>query len=431
MERLRRALVFSWIVAVLLTSVLVIGYVLWGGAAQDRPNRAQVSGTLLAAAVIVPPAILWVWRRLHRTVANSATRQQVEAAADLLAMRTFTTWSQEAVQRGIQAPAPVKVRWHWAPDDVALRRDDLVTSPSLPTDPGPLPPAAGNPSATEQALTSGVVTRLHDELYGRLNHGRLALIGGAGAGKTGAMILLLLEALQRRQRAPDAARVDIPVPVWLTLGSWEAAPQTLRDWVMSTLNRDHPYLRASEFGPDAVAQLFDAGHIALFLDGLDEMPDATRGAALDRLTAEVGGRRAVLTSRPAEFRGTLQTGRQRPYTAVIELRPVHPPAAAEYLLEGHIGQARQGWKHVADHLLAQPDGILAQTLNTPLTLSLARSAYKGSDPGALLISQLSDEQSLQVNLLDEALVAAYPDPGERTHALYWLGWLDEGPPQSS
>jgi hypothetical protein len=43
------------------------------------------------------------------------------------------------------------------------------------------------------------------------------------------MILLLLEALRRRQRAPDAAGVDIPVLVWLTLGSWEAAPQTPQD----------------------------------------------------------------------------------------------------------------------------------------------------------------------------------------------------------
>jgi hypothetical protein len=28
-----------------------------------------------------------------------------------------------------------------------------------------------------------------------------------------------------------------------------------------------------------------------------------------------------------------------------------------------------------------------------------------------------------VHLLDHILVAAYPDPGERAHASYWLGWL--------
>ena len=44
------------------------------------------------------------------------------------------------------------------------------------------------------------MTRLHDEVYARLPHGRLALTGGPGAGKTGPMILLLLAALDWRAR---------------------------------------------------------------------------------------------------------------------------------------------------------------------------------------------------------------------------------------
>ena len=234
-------------------------------------------------------------------------------------------------------------------------------------------------------LNSGLVTRLHDEVYARLHHGRLVLIGGPGAGKTGAMILLLLEALRYRQRMPETARTDVPVPVWLTLGSWDPSVQGLRDWVTATISRDHPYLRATDFGPNAVAQLFDTGRIALFLDGLDEMPDTLRSKAVERLTAEAAGRRVVITSRPDEFRETIDLGRrQLPYTAVIELRPVGSRAAAGYLLEGQIGAARQAWQPVADHLLAHPDGVLARTLNTPLTLSLARAAYTSDDPRGLL-----------------------------------------------
>ena len=168
----------------------------------------------------------------------------------------------------------------------------------------------------------------------------------------------------------------MPVPVWLTLGSWDPSLQGLREWVTATISRDHPYLRATDFGPNAAAQLFDTGRIALFLDGLDEMPDMLRSKAVERLTAEAAGRRLVITSRPDEFRETIDLGRrQLPYTAVIELRPVAPKAAAGYLLEGQIGAARQAWQSVADHVLADPDGVLARTLNTPLTLSLARAAY--------------------------------------------------------
>jgi hypothetical protein len=268
------------------------------------------------------------------------------------------------------------------------------------------------------------VARLHDEVYARLQHGRLVLIGGPGAGKTAAMILLLLEALRYRHRMPDTVRTDVPVPVWLTLGSWDPNAQRLRDWVAATMSRDHPYLRATDFGPNAIAQLFDTGRIALFLDGLDEMPDTLRSKAVERLTAEAAGRRLVITSRPDEFRETIDLGRrQLPYTAVIELAPVRPRAAAEYLLEGQIGAARQTWQSVADHLLANPDGVLARTLNTPLTLSLARADYMSEDPRGLLTRTLADEHELRVHLLDQILIAAYPDPGKRAHATYWLGWL--------
>jgi hypothetical protein len=214
------------------------------------------------------------------------------------------------------------------------------------------------------------------------------------------------------------------VPVWLTLGSWNPRSESLGGWVTATINRDHPYLRATDFGPNAAAQLFDTGRIALFLDGLDEMPDLLRSKAVERLTAETAGRRVVITSRPDEFRETIDLGRrQLPYTAVIELTPVRPRAAAEYLLEGQIGAARHTWQSVADHLLANPDGVLARTLNTPLTLSLARAAYMSEDPRGLLTRTTADEHELRIHLLDQILIAAYPDPGERAHATRWLGWL--------
>jgi hypothetical protein len=419
-----RALVWSWVLLVGLVAACVIGYVLWGGSAADMPTRAPVSGILLAAVLIVPPVVARGWRRRHRAVAGTSTRGEVDAAADRLAEQSLESWSRQVVQRGIQAPAPVRVRWRWAAEAIALPRQELTAAPPLPTDPGPLPSSTDDPPRAGQVLNSGLVTRLHDEVYARLSHGRLVLIGGPGAGKTAAMILLLLEALRYRQRIPETARTDVPVPVWLTLGSWDPSVQGLRDWVTATMSRDHPYLRATDFGPNVAAQLFDTGRIALFLDGLDEMPDTLRSKAVERLTAEAAGHRVVVTNRPDEFRETIDLGRrQLPYTAVIELAPVRARAAAEYLLEGQIGAARQTWQSVADHLLAHPDGVLARTLNTPLTLSLARTDYASEDPRGLLTRTLANEHELRVHLLDQILIAAYPEPGERAHATYWLGWL--------
>jgi hypothetical protein len=82
---------------------------------------------------------------------------------------------------------------------------------------------------------------LHDEVYARLRQGRLVLIGGPGAGKTGAMMLLLMmEALHQRDQMPGPERAGIPVPVWMTLGSWNPTTQGLREWVLATMARDYP-----------------------------------------------------------------------------------------------------------------------------------------------------------------------------------------------
>lgn len=60
-------------------------------------------------------------------------------------------------------------------------------------------------------------------------------------------------------------------------------------------------------------------------------------------------------------------------------------------------------------------------LNTPLTLSLARDAYRHADPRGL--TEFTDEQALRRHLIKRSLTVAYPDDRERDHATYWLGWI--------
>ena len=79
-----------------------------------------------------------------------------------------------------------------------------------------------------------------------------------------------------------------------------------------------------DLGLDAVNQMFDSGRLALFVDGLDEMPTTYRDRALERLTTEAAGLRVTLSSRPDEYRALLDTGRPMPLTAVVGLRPRQP-----------------------------------------------------------------------------------------------------------
>ena len=355
-------------------------------------------------------------------------RSPLHAAADQLAEVTRSTWSLEAKRRGIVTPAPATVRWQWGPAEIATSLAEVRTAEVRGAIPRPLPsptPAQETPPAQDAGpvlLGSGVVSRLHDEVYGRLPHGRLVLLGAAGAGKTGAMILLLLAALHHRNALPEEQRNQVPVPVWLTLGGWDPEQTPLLDWAAATMNRDHPYLRNSLNGPEAAATLLRAGDVALFLDGLDEMPPAVRGAALTRLDHEATGVRIVLTSRPDEYQQALGDGRLH-NAAVIQVRPVRPRAAGEYLIRDQIGTHRDQWMRVARHLRANPDGIAARALDNPLTLSLARSTYQHQDPAELIDpDRFPTVENLRATLIERVLTTAYPDQRQRAHATEWLSW---------
>ena len=287
----------------------------------------------------------------------------------------------------------------------------------------PAPPARAkpNPNPPGVLLDAGVVTRLHEDLYGNLPHGRLVLLGGPGAGKAGAMILLLLAALDHRHRMPEAQRGE--VPVWLTLGGWDPTTQTLHQWAAATIYRDHPYLRAPDYGPDAAGELLRAGRVALFLDGLDEMAPAAQGKALARVEQEGAGLRIALSSRPDEYRQAISEDRMH-NTAVIEIQPVDPEAARAYLLHDQIGSQHDGWAQLGDYLTDHPDSIAAHALNNPLTLSLARATYQNQDPTSLTdLAEFSTVAALREYLIDRILITAYPDERQRAHATRWLAWI--------
>jgi hypothetical protein len=384
-------------------------------------NRAFVATAIavvpLAWAALAATVAWWLRGRNAQAVGTTVT--QADAAAAWLARETAGRWRQEATARRIVTPAPASVRWRWAAAGLSVPLRDAAAVPAPGTGPAPLPDLAG----PGELLTTGVVTRLHDEVYARLRYGRLVLTGGPGAGKTAAMILLLLAALDRRGTLADGIRSQVPVPVWLTMGGWNPLSVPVADWVTGVLIRDYPALRAAQYGGDAAGTLLRSGRLALFLDGLDEMPPDLRAAAVRRLNDEGRNLRMVLTSRPDEYRAALEdSGLDN--GAVIELRPVRPEAAAAYLLRGQAGPARERWQRFADSLRANPGSVLAEALDNPLTLSLARDAYATDDPGVLAdAARFPTVKAITAHLIDQLLVTAYPDERHRAHAVHWLSWI--------
>jgi hypothetical protein len=269
------------VICVLVVLACALMWTFRGPAASNAVvGNANVIGGLAGLLALVAVLVPWLRGSAHRRVsAAPATAIQAQAAADYLAAEALQYWQVQAKDRRITTPSPVTVRWCWASDEVAVPAREL--------------------RPRTEVLTAGVVTQLREQLFDRLgaDQTRIVLLGEAGAGKTAAMLLLLIDILKHRSAgSPD------PVPIWLTLGGWNPTT-TLRDWAATTLNRDYPGLAAPEHGgPGTAVQLIRTGRVALFLDGLDEMPPAVQGAALDAIDRDATGLRVVVTSRPEQFR---------------------------------------------------------------------------------------------------------------------------------
>nr|WP_296070007.1 hypothetical protein [uncultured Actinoplanes sp.] len=374
-----------------LVLVLGLGGLAWMVLGPDAPGGLVGNANVLGGVAGVAGAVLAWWSlRPHRPAAEEDGQTVERLAAEVLRF-----WEGEAKARRITTPVPAAVQWHWATPDVAARPGEVQSD----------------------VLTTGVVTSLRTELYQRLRPpARLVVLGGPGSGKTTAMMLLLIDILQNR--APGSAQ---PVPVWLTLGGWNPETTSLLEWAGATLARD--YLGADprdRRGSQRGEQLLRARRVALFLDGLDELPYAQRIAALSAVDRETGTLQVVLTSRSAEYRQTVEATRLWS-TAVIEMLPVGPAHAAAFLLAEQLGPRRAAWQVVTEHMRAEPDSVVALTLSSPLALSLARDAYARANPARLL--DFPAAAQLRRHLLLRTLALAYPDPAEQAHAVHWLQWI--------
>ena len=211
--------------------------------------------------------------------------------------------------------------------------------------------------------------------------------------------------------------------MWLTLGEWDPDTTPLTEWATAAINRDYPALRAPDYGPDTVAELLRRGRITLFLDGLDETPAGVRAKALRRIEEEAIGIRVVLTSRPEEYRLAAHASHLS-NTAVIELRPVRAASAAAYLRITQSGANRLRWERLADYVEQNQESVIGRALNNPLMLSLARDAYSSRDPVVLSEpGRFDSADSVREHLIDQLLVAAYPDEQRRGEATAWLAWV--------
>ena len=312
-------------------------------------------------------------------------------------------WRREERLRRVQDPAPLPVRWTAADpllsDHVAnIRRSPDGTGGKLGLD-GVLPGAV--------------------EAFMAVPSHRLVVVGPPGAGKTVFAIRFTLDLLTRRKPGE-------PVPVIFGLHTWDPHEQSLQDWMAKRLTADYPALRnAVRSGRTIAAELVRRRLILPVLDGLDEIGEPLRGAALRALNMSLDyDAPVIVTCREADYRQIVATADVLTSAAVVQLLPLELTDLASYLPRtarkvpsGTGSSVTTKWDSVLERIRVDPaaPGVrtLMEVLRTPLMTSLARTVYSDTvaDPAVLLDGGFPGRQEIEDHLLDAFIPAAFASPG--------------------
>ncbi|MET7489021.1 NACHT domain-containing protein [Streptomyces sp. NPDC005538] len=271
--------------------------------------------------------------------------------------------------------------------EILLRRVRAVESEQLRQLGRPLHPPFSLASAR---VPLPVPDQTISAMFETLHNQRLVITGGPGTGKTTAARRLVAALLDRRTPG------DGPVPVLVSLASWDPASQSVEDWFASRIT--------DRYGVDEahVRTLIASRRLLPVLDGLDELPPSQRATAVPLLVRWLTGFPGyVLTCRTdahEEMADLLGSG----VGTTVTLLPLRAVDVTDQLREV---DARR-WEPVTRAIEGDPDGPLAEALSSPWLLSLAASGYDGPhprDPAELTDrTELSDATAIRQRILDTA-----------------------------
>jgi NACHT domain len=389
---------------------------------------------LVVAAVVVTilvdvPSLYLLYVPIWESRAASGPVDLADIA-DEFANAISEQWEKEAAVRGLNDPWPLPVSWVGADTSLADSWHLLVT---LATNGAgwPSPPSVGDWAAEPDELGGDGNNLLN--VLGRVPTRRLVVLGAPGAGKTTLMVRLVLDLLVRRASGD-------PVPVLVSLASWNPADQDLHAWLTTQLTADHPALEAAVPGigkNTRLGALLRAKLILPVLDGLDEIPTEVRGSAIGRINETLRpGEQLIVTCRTEQFEEAVRPPGGAVITvrgaAVVQLRPLTADAVSRYLRDAAGGQgSSERWDPVL--ALLGSEAPVGQALVTPLMVSLASTIYnprlgERADqlPDPAQLCKLSDRGAVEAQLFDGFIPAAYrirPGRWGARRARRWLAFL--------
>ncbi len=334
--------------------------------------------------------------KIGQLVGNLIVQADEEAQARrrrelrLLLDKVRRFWLEGVLAQALQGAALVNIGKQPAPDAVQGAWEDLMQVP-----------AADRPPLAEDVHI--------DQAFEKLDQAVL-ILDGAGSGKTTTLLALTDELSRQAQSDPQS-----PVPVVLHLASWAQHPRPLAEWILEEISLRYqiPRLTSQEW--------LQANHLALLLDGLDEVEAARRSECIEAINAfrkDHGLVPLVICSRMDEYEAS---GHKLRLAGALVLQPMTDAQVQAYL-------ESCGEPAAALRQAIQEDEDLRSEARNPAMLSIMRLAYQGVPPEALESEALDTLEERRQHAVQAYIQAQFDQPDRparfsRSQIEVWLGWL--------
>ncbi|WP_328665198.1 NACHT domain-containing protein [Streptomyces sp. NBC_00328] len=380
-------------------------------------------------------AVAWEAYKADRR--DAADSVQLAGIANDLARKVSQGWEAEAKVRGLDEDGSLTVSWQQAPAGLTEPWASIcAAAENWPT--------GGAPNRDEWAADSAGLggagaERITEVFSKQVPTHRLVVLGREGAGKS-----VLLVQLLRKLLALRGQNSEQPVPVLLSLASWNPVEEgDLFAWMDRRLSIDYELLGLAAPAPDGsisrARALLNDRRILPLLDGFDEIKQGFRMEALRRINAALlAGQGIVLACRTEDYQNALSyepaDSGTRPLplaqAAGIELQDLDVETVRAHLCAGASDDfLSQLWRPVMEEL-SDATRPVTLALRTPLMASLAADIYSirpgeavagRPSPVDLIIDPATGTPRTRAEVEDQLLAGFVPsayDPG-RPGATRW------------
>lgn len=241
----------------------------------------------------------------------------------------------------------------------------------------------------------------------------LLILGEPGAGKSTLLLQLAQRLVERAQQDKEQ-----PLPVVLSLSTWDVKRLSLQSWIIEQLSRTY----SGKIGRHLIQYWIQNEELLPLLDGLDELEMADRPACIQAINAyHERALPLVVCSRTAEYDSTAKEQPLALHSAVV-VQPLDTEQVDAFL-------AQQGKPLAAlrSALKKKEYRELQQLATTPLWLSVLMRTYFGRSARNLpkMGSLQEQRQAIFANYIDHMLspeegrLTRYP-PEQMIHGLTFL-----------